>query len=836
MASRVKLSRQFATLFIFVSFLLTLLIGHYVWLSWQDYRSASVLKAHFHLSKQLVAVIDALQYERLLSERYFHAEGETQQTRLLASELAQSQKKSQQLLNDLIEFDKADQRVSFFQFDAPALLSSLSTLQSFVMQSHSYHSSDLSSHQDLKHQELTPSALSDHDLLVQSYGQHIALFMTVWQHYDHQLGVFAELPYVHSLYGQMQLSEAIARLRIAGTEIVLKNQLLKTDQNALFANMARLEVFFNHYEYKEILQKYECWRKMYDIVQQLTLPDNPETVDVQEVFVSLANWSGLFNLTHRYVMDNVTDYIRRVDQQLETKIQVNFWELIMTITILLMVMVAFFVAYIRWVLNGFVRPFALLQANLSTVKQQVDHGRVQLIRFPEELCSQEIDGLISSTNQLLGHIKARDQHLQQHLRALEQMVESVIEVMTQVNAGHWNEKITLPADGVFALLKETINESIDKIHQVHLVSLHQERLSIMGSMAASMAHEINNPITGVLANLEYLALVTDNDEFKEVILESKEAMLRISKLVKSMLSFSRKSEDKNKPVCSFSLVLNDVLGMVKSLLYTADIRLNYDVARLTSVACQVSVDGTKLEQVLLNLITNAVQSMKNHVTIKDHLLTIDGYVLQEARQVLIRIADTGAGVPREVRDKIFDPFFTTKSQEEGTGLGLSICMKIVKEFGGMLVLDEDYQHGARFLLYLPLVDACDCSQREMTVMSQTARDELRSLLGEFAYQEVMRLLPQELSDLRQAFEQEDMEKAKYLAHKLKGGANAMGIVVIAGACAELENIAMNWHKQPQAEQVVSILQRLDLMVSALQNQDDQEKDIKIMTPPPSMRA
>lgn len=815
--ARVKLSRQFATLFIFVSLLLTLLIGHYVWLSWQDYRSASVLKEHFHLSKQLVAVVDSLQYERLLSERYFHSENDSQQTGLLTAELVQVQQKSQQLLTELIAFDQADQRFSFFPFDSSAFLDSLLTLQSAVMQNDSSHSE---------------AVFSDHDLLVQSYGQHIAQLMTVWQGYDHRLGALTELPYINSLYGQMQLSEAIGILRISGTEVLLKNYVLKADQNILLANMARLEVFFNHYEYRETLQQYDCWRKMYDIVQQLVLQDAPERIDVQEVFVSLTNWSGLFNQTHHYVMDNVNGYIGRVDQQLEADIRDNLWDLTMTIIILLMVMVAFFFSYIRWVLNGFVRPFALLQANLSTAKQQVDHGRVQLISFPEALSSQEIDGLLASTNQLLEHIKARDQHLQQHLHALEQMVESVIEVMTQVNMGHWNEKITLPAEGIFAVLKDTINESIDKIRQVHLVSLHQERLSIMGSMAASMAHEINNPITGVLTNLEYLALVSDNDEFKEVILESQEAVLRISKLVKSMLSFSRKSEDKDRPVCSLGLVFNDILGVVSSLLYTSNIRLHYDIAGLRSASCQICADKTKVEQVLLNLIINAVQSMKKHSVVKDHHLTIDGYVLREARQVLIRITDTGTGVPQAVRDKIFDPFFTTKSQEEGTGLGLSICMKIVKEFDGMLVLDEDYQQGARFLLYLPLVDGCD----ELGVVSEPTNDDLRELLGESVYQELIGLLPLDLAELAQAFQQRDMEKAKQLAHKLKSGANTMGIVMVAGACAELEMIAVNWQKQPQPELVTKILQRLELLISALQNQDDKAKDIKITTPPPKTHA
>lgn len=238
----------------------------------------------------------------------------------------------------------------------------------------------------------------------------------------------------------------------------------------------------------------------------------------------------------------------------------------------------------------------------------------------------------------------------------------------------------------------------------HIYELHQARLATIGSMSAMMAHEINNPISGVIVNMEYLQLSqTSQNETQEVLSESLQELKRVSRLIKGMLGFSRKSDQQIDRICSVRCVFDETLLIAEPLLKSASVMVHYDQNNLT-LEQTLSIDAEELKQVLLNLITNAVHSM-GEIAVEKRRISFDCILLPEQNQAVLSLSDTGVGVSKAIKDKIFDPFFTTKPQGEGTGLGLSLSAKLIQDAGGVLRLDEDYTSGARFLLYLPLMSS-----------------------------------------------------------------------------------------------------------------------------------
>lgn len=189
-------------------------------------------------------------------------------------------------------------------------------------------------------------------------------------------------------------------------------------------------------------------------------------------------------------------------------------------------------------------------------------------------------------------------------------------------------------------------------------------------------------------------------ETQEVLTESLQELKRVSRLIKGMLGFSRKSDKMIERICSVRCAFDETLHIAEPLLKSANVIVHYD-QNDPALEQSLSIDSEELKQVLLNLITNAVHSMSGVASVKRQI-NFDCILLPEQNKAVLSLSDTGVGVSKVIKHKIFDPFFTTKPQGEGTGLGLSLSAKLIQDAGGMLRLDEDYTSGARFLLYLPL--------------------------------------------------------------------------------------------------------------------------------------
>jgi len=221
---------------------------------------------------------------------------------------------------------------------------------------------------------------------------------------------------------------------------------------------------------------------------------------------------------------------------------------------------------------------------------------------------------------------------------------------------------------------------------------NSEKLASVGKLAAGVAHEINNPLAGILNCLYNLRKGTLSPARQEEYWVSMEdGVRRVQKIVRQLLDFSQQHEPEFSPT-DINQVVDRVLVLTNHLFAPSLIRLE----RLLGHALpSLMVDRHMMEQVLMNLILNAVQAMKN-----GGVLTIKTAVVEGVCR--IEVSDTGSGIPPAVLPRIFDPFFTTKSEGEGTGLGLSVSLGIVERHGGKILVESEVGKGTTFILCLPL--------------------------------------------------------------------------------------------------------------------------------------
>jgi two-component system NtrC family sensor kinase len=222
-----------------------------------------------------------------------------------------------------------------------------------------------------------------------------------------------------------------------------------------------------------------------------------------------------------------------------------------------------------------------------------------------------------------------------------------------------------------------------------------EQLASVGRLAAGIAHEINNPLTGVLAFADMLRQKENMDEQDRedldlIIRETK----RVREIVRGMLDFARETPSVRK-----QLNVNDLIRQTLRLLGKREAFEGiYMVEDLADDLPLVEFDKNQLQQVLLNLAINACEAMPGGGTLLLSTLAADG-------KVVVKVTDTGTGIQREHLDKIFEPFFTTKPVGKGTGLGLAVTYGLVHQHGGALQVDSEVGKGSTFTVVLPAVAA-----------------------------------------------------------------------------------------------------------------------------------
>jgi len=261
---------------------------------------------------------------------------------------------------------------------------------------------------------------------------------------------------------------------------------------------------------------------------------------------------------------------------------------------------------------------------------------------------------------------------------------------------------------ILAVIIGTVTFMVNKVYAAderRLMALHQmeysNKMASIGRMAASVAHEINNPLAGVL---NYLRLMqrsfnqgplspdkhTQFSRYLEVIEAETD---RCSKIVSSLLTFSRKSPVEVGPV-SVTAILERSIVLSRHKLELGNVRL---VTHIPEELPSIDADANQLQQCLLNLIFNAVDAM-----LDGGVLTISASHQGNPESVIIQATDTGHGISKENLGHIFEPFFTTKQEGHGIGLGLSTTYGIIERHGGKLTAHSQPNEGTTFKIELPV--------------------------------------------------------------------------------------------------------------------------------------
>jgi signal transduction histidine kinase len=222
--------------------------------------------------------------------------------------------------------------------------------------------------------------------------------------------------------------------------------------------------------------------------------------------------------------------------------------------------------------------------------------------------------------------------------------------------------------------------------------LNSEKLASVGKLAAGVAHEINNPLGGILNCLYNLRKGTLSPERQaEYLFSMEDGLRRVQKIVRQLLEFSQQHEPELSST-SLNEVIERVLVLTNHAFTANHIQLD---KRVTADLPALMVDRHMLEQVFMNLILNAVQAIR-----AGGVITIRTKMSDE--RCAIEIEDTGCGIPASVLPRIFDPFFTTKGTGEGTGLGLSVSLGIIERHGGTIQVESEVGKGSVFTVWLPL--------------------------------------------------------------------------------------------------------------------------------------
>ena len=253
-----------------------------------------------------------------------------------------------------------------------------------------------------------------------------------------------------------------------------------------------------------------------------------------------------------------------------------------------------------------------------------------------------------------------------------------------------NESATM---AIYNDLKDKIQVE-KELKLAHQQLARSEKMASLGQLAAGVAHEINNPLTGVLF---YASLLLERDDLDESMQEDLECILedanRCKEIVKSLLVYSR-STGAQKNIVQLNEIVEQSLTLIRDQKKFRNIKIK---KCLSDEMMLINADTNKLNQVVINLVINAADAMEGTGTI-----TLTTYKEKVIKKIFLEVKDTGKGIPHEDLSKIFDPFFTTKEVGKSTGLGLSIVYGIIEEHGAKISVKKTGPKGTTFIVEFPM--------------------------------------------------------------------------------------------------------------------------------------
>lgn len=306
--------------------------------------------------------------------------------------------------------------------------------------------------------------------------------------------------------------------------------------------------------------------------------------------------------------------------------------------------------------------------------------------------TDEIALLYGSFNSLIGRIKESNIEIKNtHEKLLD-----FIQTIEKTGGDMLNAKVDIKGSDEIELLCQSYNSLIDRIwnsnlelKKTHEKLFQSQNLASIGILAAGVAHEINNPIGGMFNCVQILERKGENKEFRQRYLKLfSDGLNRIENTVEKLLWMSRK-EKKRPQAVSIKQSIDDIYGFVEYKLKKSNINYVETIEDNTFAM----IDPHDLQQILINLLFNAIYSMD-----KGGTLGINAY--RSNSKVIVEVSDTGTGISAEDRTMIFDPFYTTKKPGEGTGLGLWLTYEILKNYKNEILVDSTVGKGSTFTIKL----------------------------------------------------------------------------------------------------------------------------------------
>jgi signal transduction histidine kinase len=366
---------------------------------------------------------------------------------------------------------------------------------------------------------------------------------------------------------------------------------------------------------------------------------------------------------------------------------------------------------------------------LITVRHQKDLPRSPLLFFEHNLTAAEVDPVVSALSEKLQPVSwALDRLiLEQELKSTSREWEMTFDELSEPIAildvdgrvlranSHWKEDFSKVLQTEQTHLKSVDRQYVVEKYPIRMrpedaplswvvylrdetrsqrlksQAVQVEKMSAIGQLAGHIAHELNNPLTGIRSLTQ--VLLTETQSRPQVhgdLVEVELAAARCQGIINNLLDFSKGGLEQKVQVMDLNEIARKTLPFLKS----ATGKFRSDI-QLSDEQLPVKVEPQLMQQVIFNLVNNACQAMKDkgEITVHTH---------RDRQWAFLEVKDTGPGIATEIREKIFEPFFTTKQEGEGTGLGLSLSRDFVRQFGGDLVCESNQGEGSTFRVQLPL--------------------------------------------------------------------------------------------------------------------------------------
>ncbi|MBW2004176.1 MAG: two-component sensor histidine kinase, partial [Deltaproteobacteria bacterium] len=279
----------------------------------------------------------------------------------------------------------------------------------------------------------------------------------------------------------------------------------------------------------------------------------------------------------------------------------------------------------------------------------------------------------------------------------------LIKASQQVTEGSLTPDIGPISKGEIGVLQNTFNDMVAAMGRRRAAAqdrlLQSEKQASVGRLAAGVAHQMNNPLTGVLAYTRMLLRRKDiGDEIRSDLQTIAESTEMLRKIVKGLLDFSRQTKLDEEPM-DINRLIRTTISLMEHPALVRGVSIKFNPGDNLPM---ITLDRIQFQSVLLNMIINALDATEPGGNI--NIYTATGLSASDTghKGVEITIADTGCGIPPEDLDKLFDPFFTKKDPSQATGLGLSVSFGIVQRHGGIIRVQSEVGKGTRFFIWLPI--------------------------------------------------------------------------------------------------------------------------------------